>query len=138
MPKAKITRKKRTLRDPLPRTRKFAYIGYKKLRDGHIAKLGIPHRTPTYISYGANEIMRKHGIVRQHKCRTARAYVISITNQRNTKKYKSGSSLRPHFPGFMYITGEVVRPDNGKFDKKAGGACGIGIHFFLHRKSAIN
>ena len=94
------------------------FFGYKKLRNGKIAKLLIPANGKNIVYPG-------------HKCRCDKAYVVSISDSAGEAEFgcsKFDSS-------FIYCVGEWVVPYNG-FDENPLKECSAGIHFFLTEEEA--
>jgi hypothetical protein len=97
-----------------------AFIGYKKLRNGVIAKLMIPARAK-----------RTSSLVGR-KCRAEYAKVLSMYVSGGSAKPRQGISRKD--PDFIYRVGETVRPD--KYDDDIRVECTNGIHFFITKKEA--
>ena len=93
-------------------------IGYKKLRNGKIAKILIPKE--------AKRVCSPIG----RKCRAEYAEVLEIRDGR--KRSKIGKSQ--HDSTFKYKVGEIVRPN--KFDDDIRVECSNGIHFFITLQEA--
>ena len=93
-------------------------IGWKKLRNGLIAKLSIPAKAKRLNSIGSR------------KCRAEYAIVLAIYDGK--KKVKKGYGQ--HDSTFLYTTGATVTPDSFDPDTRAG--CSHGIHFFITRFEA--
>ena len=93
-------------------------IGWKKLRDGLIAKLSIPAKVKRVNAIGSR------------KCRAEQAIVLAIYD--GEKKVKMGYGQ--HNPQFLYTEGAVVIPD--KYDPDPRVKCSNGIHFFITRIEA--
>jgi hypothetical protein len=93
-------------------------IGWKKLRNGLIAKLSIPAKAKRLNSIGSR------------KCRAEYAIVLAIYDGK--KKAKEGYG---HYDStFLYTTGATVTPDG--FDPDTRVECSHGIHFFITRIEA--
>ena len=87
-----------------------AFVGFKKLANGTIAKIQIPD--------GAGRVGGYVG----RKCRAERAIVLE------------GCGASQHDREFVYAPGMTVIPD--KWDPDPRVECSNGIHFFLTRKEA--
>ncbi|HET9280346.1 MAG TPA: pentapeptide repeat-containing protein [Candidatus Angelobacter sp.] len=87
-----------------------AFIGFKKLSNGVIAKLQIPE-----------DAERVGGFIGR-KCRASKAIVLE------------GEGTSSHDAFFKYVPGTVIVPD--KWDGDARVECSHGIHFFITRKEA--
>lgn len=92
--------------------------GWKKLRDGLIAKISIP------------ETARRHNATGR-KCRAEYADVIAIYDHEGNEVSEGRSS---HDPEFVYRPGERVMPDS--FEPNRFDVCAPGIHFFITRAEA--
>jgi uncharacterized protein DUF5758/pentapeptide repeat protein len=90
-----------------------SFIGWKKLANGSIVKLGI-----------SRNAKRTSSLVGR-KCRAEYAKVLAIFG---TPGYSS------HDSSFLYQTGKIVRPDS--FDDDISVECTHGIHFFITREEA--
>jgi uncharacterized protein YjbI with pentapeptide repeats len=86
-------------------------IGYKKLRDGVIARLLIPAAA------------KRVGGLAGRKCRAEYAQVLE------------GAGFSHYDAGFEYRVGATVRPTQA-FDPSVIDACRSGIHFFITRAEA--
>jgi hypothetical protein len=93
-------------------------IGWKKLRDGLIAKLLIPAKAKRSHAFG-------------RKCRAEYAKVLEIWNGK--KAVKEGFSSHDN-GATAYRVGKVVKPDS--FSKDWQTECTPGIHFFITRLEA--
>jgi len=91
-----------------------AFVGWKKLSGGHIAKLVIPHDAERMNSIGSR------------KCRASKAFVHEI--------FGAESGTDRHSGTITYRAGCEVIPD--KFDPDIRVECSHGIHFFLSREEA--
>jgi len=91
-------------------------IGWKKLKDGKIAKLLIA--------------TLKRSNATNRKCRAEFATVLNIYNGK--KEVKTGFST--HKETFKYTVGEIVTCDEWNEDWTV--ECGGGIHFFITRQEA--
>ena len=89
-----------------------AFVGYKKLKNGVIAKLVIPDDAKRLNSYGSR------------KCRAEKAFVLE------------GSGRSSHNNSFAYAPEMWVIPDSFDDDRRV--ECSNGIHFFLTRIEAEN
>ena len=93
-------------------------IGWKKLRNGLIAKLLIP-------------VKAKRSNATGRKCRAEYAKVLEIWNgEESVKRGESG-----YEDGFLYIVGKTVKPSQ-PFDDNRWDECSTGIHFFITRLEA--
>ena len=91
-----------------------AFIAYKKLRGGVVAKLGIPRdaqRTSSLIG---------------RKCRASKAKVLELSGG-------ATEALSRHDYSFVYRLGEYVE---AALDADIRVECTSGIHFFITRKEA--
>ena len=93
-------------------------VGWKKLKDGLIAKLLIPAKAKRSNATG-------------RKCRAEYAKVLEIRNKK--KSVKRGES--GYEDGFAYIVGKTVKPTE-PFDDNRWEECSTGIHFFITRIEA--
>ena len=91
-----------------------AFVAWKKLAGGHIAKLVIPHDAERMNSIGSR------------KCRASKAFVYEIFGAEKATDSHSGA--------ITYKAGCEVIPD--KFDPDIRVECSHGIHFFLTREEA--
>ena len=98
-------------------------IGFKKLKQGVIAKLLIP-----------KEAKRSHAFGR--KCRAEYAIVLEL-QQPNGEKLQpiNEPQYSQHDSNFEYRTGVTVRPTE-PFDEDWTNECSTGIHFFITRLEA--
>jgi hypothetical protein len=87
--------------------------GWKKLRDGKIAELEIPHDAGRSNATG-------------RKCRASHARVLRIVAP-DGQPADEGASL--HDPAFLYRVGETVKCHEWEPDRWV--ECGGGIHFYL-------
>jgi Family of unknown function (DUF5758)/Pentapeptide repeats (8 copies) len=96
-----------------------AFVGWKKLQDGVIAKLVIPHDADRVNCAGSR------------KCRAARVFVheMYLGNE-----VFPGIGIGTHDGKTQYITGKETLPDS--FDPSITVECSHGIHFFLTREEA--
>ena len=97
-----------------------AFVGWKKLRQGIIAKVVIPHDVPRVNAYGSR------------KCRAAKVFVDEMY-------HPNGSVFKDVGIGYYdnitrYITGEETIADSFDFDPRI--ECSHGIHFFITREEA--
>lgn len=96
-------------------------IGYKKLRNGWIAKLQILGET--------NE--NRQNIVDKNyaKYRTSEAKVLKIFKKSGESTEETHESISGLYnKNFTYKTGEIVKPNS--FDPDLGEVCSSGIHYF--------
>lgn len=93
-----------------------SFIGWKKLSDGHIAKLLIPEDAKRVSSSS-------------RKCRCSKAIVLEIDGAEEGEAIASG-----YDPDFLYSVGKTVVPDC--FDDNIEESCSNGIHFFMSREEA--
>ena len=96
-----------------------SFIGFKKLRDGKIAKLLIPEHA-------------KRSSATTLKCRASEAFVLAIYD---TEGNQVDSGMSKYDSSFIYKVGETVKPTQ-PFDNDRWNECGSGIHFFLSRAVA--
>jgi len=94
-----------------------ALIGWKKLRDGKVAKLRIPEKAGRLHAFG-------------RKCRAEYATVLAIFQ--GTQKVDTGVSS--YNSSFVYTVGKRVTPDFWEPDWTK--ECSGGIHFFITREEA--
>ncbi len=97
-----------------------AFIGYKKLSDGHIAELIIPDDARRLNAYGSR------------KCRAEYVMVSQIWDTRGMET--TAPIPGQHSAQTMYETGSITRPDAFCDDKRI--ECAAGIHFFMTREEA--
>lgn len=90
-----------------------ALIGYKKCRDGVIAKLRIPEDAPRSHAFG-------------RKCRAKFADVLELSH--------GEVAFSSHDPKFSYRVGERVEALNWSDDWQV--ECAGGVHFFITRAEA--
>ena len=90
-----------------------AFVGWKKLFNGAIVRLVIPHDAARVNAYGSR------------KCRAEKAFVYEIFGEPSVSK---------HDHTFEYKQGEEVIP--GSFDPDPRVECSHGIHFFITREEA--
>ena len=95
-------------------------IGWKKLRDGVMAKIRIPE-----------EAKRSHAFGR--KCRAEFAQVVELIDAEG--KPFAGVGVSNYRGDFTYKTGETVRPLE-PFSDDWTNECASGIHFFITREEA--
>ena len=96
-----------------------AFVGWKKLRGGEIARLVIPHDALRFNSYGSR------------KCRASKVFVHEMWKDGVTF---TGKTFDKHAGKTVYATGTEVFPD--KFDENKQVECSHGIHFFMTREEA--
>ena len=96
-----------------------AFIGWKKLCDGIVAKLEIPARAKRTSCLGGR------------KCRAEYVKVLALYKGDKTHK---GVGVGLHDSETKYAVGKITRPD--KFDPSPFVECSSGIHFFLTRQEA--
>ena len=89
-----------------------AFVGYKKLANGVIAKLVIPHDAKRLNAYGSR------------KCRAEKVFVLE------------GEGLSKHDNKTKYSPDTWVIPDSFNDDRRE--ECSNGIHFFITRIEAEN
>lgn len=99
-------------------------IGWKKLRDGKIAKLLI---------LGQNNESRSVNNARFAKYRCDSALILEITSTDGLHTFGDGISL--YNKNFIYECGEIVKPD--KECAIDNTVCRSGIHYFLTPETAI-
>src|SRR5581483_4083221 len=97
-----------------------AFEGWKKLRDGHIARIVIP------------EAAGRVGGLIGRKCRAEEAIVVAIYNQAGDQV--EGPVASQYDPNFFYKHAEIVIPESWDPDPRL--ECSSGIHFFLTRLEA--
>jgi hypothetical protein len=98
-----------------------AFIGWKALANGQIAKLLIPVRA------------RRTNSVSGRKCRASYVKVLALHGNATV----NGPAQGTHYAlekGQEYKVGKIVRPD--KYDPDVRVECTHGIHFFLTKKEA--
>ena len=88
-----------------------AFVGYKKLANGVIAKLVIPHDAKRLNAFGSR------------KCRAEKVFVLE------------GAGASKHDNQCSYAPETWVIPDS--FDEDRSVECGHGIHFFITKEEAI-
>ena len=99
-----------------------AFIAFKKLRDGLIAKLEIPEHA-------------KRSSATSRKCRASEVKVLEIFSIDNhEEKHEVGYSQ--YKSDFKYEVGKSVFPDS--FDEDRFNECSSGIHFFITLQEAID
>jgi len=96
-----------------------AFVGWKKLQNGVIARLVIPHDAQRFNSYGSR------------KCRASKVVVHEMFLNGKTVTI---AAFDKHTGKTKYETGCEVLPD--KFDDNKQTECSHGIHFFLTREEA--
>jgi len=97
-----------------------AFVGWKKLQDGIIAKLVIPHDAERVNAAGSR------------KCRASRVIVHEMYSQDGTIYSRQG--IGTYDGRTLYVTGQETLPDS--FDQSITEECSHGIHFFLTREEA--
>jgi hypothetical protein len=97
-----------------------AFVGWKKLRDGVIAKLVIPHDALRFNSYGSR------------KCRASKVFVHEMYDASGA--VFTGTGIGMHDKKTTYTTGQETLPDRFCEDKQQ--ECSNGIHFFMTREEA--
>ena len=95
------------------------FIGWKKLRDGVVAKVLIPDRAKRTCS------------LEGRKCRAE--YVKTIALFKNGKAFR-GPGLSCRDKAVEYRVGKITRPD--AYDDSPLVQCSLGIHFFITRQEA--
>ena len=95
------------------------FTGWKKCRDGIIAKLLIPETAKRSSATG-------------RKCRASEAVVCALYDE-NGKEVDEAVSQND--ADFIYRPGETVRPKE-PFDENRWNECASGIHFFVTREEA--
>lgn len=98
----------------------WAFVGWKKLQDGVIAKLVIPHDAERVNAAGSR------------KCRASKVFVDEMYNTDGSVFI--GIGIGRHDGKTRYETGKETHPD--KFDPSITEECSNGIHFFLTREEA--
>ncbi|HET8686573.1 MAG TPA: DUF5758 domain-containing protein, partial [Methanosarcina sp.] len=93
-----------------------AFVGWKKLKNGIIARLVIPNDAERMNAMGSR------------KCRASKAFVHEI--------FGAEAEYDQHTGMLLYTQGQEVIPD--KFDPDIRVECSHGIHFFLTRIEAEN
>ena len=91
-----------------------AFVGWKKLRGGVIAKLIIPHDAERMNAIGSR------------KCRASKAFVHEM--------FGADEAFDRHTGKTLYKVGGEVIPD--QFDPDIREECSHGIHFFMTREEA--
>ena len=89
-----------------------AFVGYKKLENGVVAKLVIPHDSKRLNAYGSR------------KCRAEKVWVLE------------GKGLSKHDSKTKYVPDTWVEADSFNDDRRE--ECSHGIHFFITRIEAEN
>ena len=97
-----------------------AFVGWKKLMNGIIAKLVIPHDAARVNAAGSR------------KCRAARVFVHEMYS--NDGSVFTGSGIGQYDSKTTYVTGKETIPDS--FDNSITEECSHGIHFFMTREEA--
>ena len=87
-----------------------AFVGYKKLNNGVIAKLVIPHDAKRLNAFGSR------------KCRAEKVFVLE------------GEGLSKHDSSVKYAPDTWIFPDSFNEDRRE--ECSNGIHFFITRAEA--
>ena len=98
-----------------------AFVGWKKLKNGIIAKLVIPHDAKRMNGLGSR------------KCRAERVFVHEMFSGTETF---TGIGIGQYDPKTQYVTGKETVPDS--YDDDLAVECSHGIHFFLTREEAEN
>ena len=96
-----------------------SFIGWKKCRDGIIAKLLIPETAKRSSATG-------------RKCRASEAVVIALYDSDGNEVDKA---ISQNDADFVYRPGETVKPTT-PFDENRWEECAPGIHFFVTREEA--
>ena len=96
-----------------------AFVGWKKLNNGIIAKLVIPHDAERVNCAGSR------------KCRASKVFVHEMYDG---DAVFTGVGIGKHDGRTQYVTGKETHPD--KFDPAITVECSNGIHFFLTREEA--
>ena len=96
-----------------------AFTGWKKCRNGVIAKLLIPETAKRSSATG-------------RKCRASEAVVIALYDKNGNEVQEAVSQYENDF---IYRAGETVRPTR-PFDENRWEECAPGIHFFVTREEA--
>jgi len=96
-----------------------AFTGWKKCRDGVIAKLLIPETAKRSSATG-------------RKCRASEAVVLALYDKDGNEVDKAVSQ---NDADFVYRPGEAVQPTT-PFDENRWEECAPGIHFFVTREEA--
>ena len=117
---AKIEESVKTKLFPLACPEYGAFIAWKKLADGRIAKLLIPEDALRSSAYG-------------RKCRASKAVVLSIVDTSGTEVDEGHSQYDTEF---IYRVGETV--EVAVFDRDRWNECSTGIHFFITRQEAVD
>ena len=94
-----------------------AFVGWKKLCGGSVARLVIPHDAQRLNAYGSR------------KCRASKAFVHEIFGTQTGAAHTSRHDTR-----FIYTQGAEVIPDSFNADPRI--ECSNGIHFFITRAEA--
>ena len=97
-----------------------AFVGWKKLCYGVIAKLGIPHDAERVNCYGSR------------KCRASKVYVHEMYSPDGS--VFTGTGIGEYDNKAAYETGKETLPDS--FDPSPTIECSHGIHFFITREEA--
>jgi hypothetical protein len=97
-----------------------AFVGWKKLRGGVIAKLVIPHDAGRVNAVGSR------------KCRASKVHVHEMYNQDGS--IFDGVGIGSHDGKTKYETGKETLPDS--FNDSITEECTNGIHFFITKEEA--
>ena len=97
-----------------------AFVGWKKLRNGVIAKLVIPHDAERVNAAGSR------------KCRASKVFVHEMYTSEGA--IFTGIGIGNYNQQTHYITGQETHPD--RFDPSITKECSHGIHFFITREEA--
>ena len=97
-----------------------AFVGWKKLGNGEIAELVIPHDAARVNAAGSR------------KCRAARVFVHAMWDAAG--KVITGPVRGRHDSKTKYEVGKETHPD--KFDPSITEECSNGIHFFITKEEA--
>ena len=96
-----------------------AFIAWKSLHDGVLAKIEIPAKA------------KRTSSLQGRKCRAE--YVKTVALYKDGKPFK-GPGISKHDGAYKYVVGKITRPD--KYDDSIFVECSNGIHFFVTRIEA--
>lgn len=97
-----------------------AFIGWKKLSGGYVAKLEIPARA------------KRTGTLTSRKCRASLVKTLAIYDRKGNEV--KGRVMSKLFPSAYYQKGRLTKADG--YDSDFSVECTHGIHFFITRQEA--